>query len=94
MTNYLELSFIFITFVIAKEIKDMTTNNNIDYRKTCKVGQYFYGRHRGSFGVWVYERVWENGASAQFVEDFSSREEARAYVWKMNGWGTPKTPLS
>lgn len=72
----------------------MTNNSNIDYRKTCKVGQYFYGRHRSSFGVWVYVSVWEKGASANFVADFQSREEARIYVWKMNGWGTPKTALS
>lgn len=60
----------------------------------AKVGQYFYGRHRSSFGVWVYDRVWENGSSGQFIADFQSREEARAFVWKMNGWGTPKTTLA
>lgn len=61
----------------------------------AKVGQYFYGRHRSSFGVWVYDYVnEETGASSgQFVGDFRTREEARAYVWKMNGWGTPKTAL-
>lgn len=61
---------------------------------TPKVGQYCYGRHRNCFGVWVYDRVWEGGSSANFVADFQSREEARVYVWKMNGWGTPKTTLS
>lgn len=62
----------------------------------AKVGQYFYGRHRSSFGVWVYDYVnEENGfSSGQFVADFHNREDARAYVWKMNGWGTPKTALA
>ena len=62
----------------------------------AKVGQYFYGRHRSSFGVWVYDYVNnETGSSSgQFVADFKSREDARAYVWKMNGWGTPKTALA
>lgn len=62
----------------------------------AKVGQFFYGRHRSSFGVWCYDYVnVENGsASADFVRDFDTREEARQYVWKMNGWGTPKTALA
>ena len=62
----------------------------------AKVGQYFYGRHRSSFGVWVYDYVnEENGASSgKFVADFQNREDARAYVWKKNGWGTPKTALA
>lgn len=62
----------------------------------AKVGQYFYGRHRSSFGVWVYDFVAADGSasSGQFVGDFRTREEARAYVWKMNGWGTPKTALA
>ena len=72
----------------------MTTNNNTDYRKQYKVGQFFYGRHRSSFGVWVWEYVSETSASGQFIRDFQSREEARAYVWKMNGWGTPKAALA
>ena len=72
-----------------KEDKIMTTNNT---RKE-KVGQYFYGCHRNYYGVWVWDHVWENGASGRFVADFNTREEARAFVWKMNGWGTPKTAL-
>lgn len=66
----------------------------IDYRKTCKVGQYHYGRHRNMIGVWVYDQVSENFTSATFVCDFKTREEARAYVWKMNGWGVPIKPLA
>ena len=60
----------------------------------AKVGMYHYGRHRNMFGVWVYDYVSENGSSARFVEDFRTREEARLFVWKMNGWGIPKTALA
>ena len=62
----------------------------------AKVGQYFYGRHRSSFGVWVYDQVNnETGfSSGQFIADFQTREEARAFVWMKNGWGTPKTALA
>ncbi len=70
------------------------TSTDIDYRKTCKVGQYLYGRHRNMIGVWVYDQVSKDYTSAAFVRDFSSREEARAYVWTMNGWGTPTKPLA
>jgi len=72
----------------------MTTANNIDYRKTFKVGMYHYGRHRSSFGVWVCVCVTKDFASSDFVADFASREAARKYVWEKNGWGTPKTALS
>ena len=60
----------------------------------AKVGQYFYARHRSHFGVWVYDFVSETAASRKHVADFSTREEARSFVWKMNGWGTPKTALA
>lgn len=64
--------------------------------KQAKIGQYFYGRHRNMFGVWVYDYVnTETGAaSGKFVKDFQSREDARDFVWLNNGWGTPKTALA
>ena len=74
--------------------KDKTMNNDIDFRKTYKVGQYHYGRHRRFFGVWVCDSVSKNSASSSFVADFPTREEARLFVWEMNGWGTPKTALA
>ena len=62
----------------------------------AKVGQYFYGRHRNSWGVWIWDYVSEDGTSSSgsFVGDFEYREEARAYVWAMNGWGKPKARLA
>lgn len=60
-----------------------------------KVGQYFYGRHRNKFGVWIYDFVScdSKSSSGSFVCDFREREEARLFVWKMNGWGVPATAL-
>lgn len=72
----------------------MKTNTDIDFRKTFKVGQYHYGCHRNYYGVWVCDYVSQTSSSSSFVADFRSREEARAFVWKMNGWGTPKTALA
>ena len=58
------------------------------------LGQYHYAPHRRNWGVWVWTSVTETGASGTFVKDFQSKEEAREYVWKMNGWGYPKTKLN
>ena len=72
----------------------MAQNNEIDFRKTFKVGQYHYGRHRRQFGVWVCDSVSQHSACCSFGSDFPTREEARQFVWEMNGWGTPKTALA
>ena len=58
------------------------------------LGQYYYAPHRRSFGVWQWTEVSENGACGTFIKDFRSKEEARDYVWQMNGWGTPRTKLN
>jgi len=60
----------------------------------AKVGQYFYQRFRGSYGVFRYNQVTEDSSSASLVGYFSEREEARRYVWEMNGWGVPKRALA
>ena len=58
------------------------------------LGQYYYAPHRRSFGVWQWTEVSETGACGTFIKDFRSKEEAREYVWQMNGWGTPRTKLN
>ena len=58
------------------------------------LGQYYYAPHRRSFGVWQWTSVNENGASGSFVKDFKTKEEAREYVWQMNGWGKPSKRLN
>lgn len=73
-----------------KRNKSMTQNNTLK----AKVGQFFYAKHRSRYGVWVYDFVSDTAASGNHVADFSTREEARAFVWEMNGWGTPKTALA
>lgn len=71
-----------ITFVIE---------NN--YKMKPIEGQYFYARHRNRIGVWKWDKVWDNGASGDFIADFNSREDARVFVWQMNGWGIPEKAL-
>ena len=60
----------------------------------AEVGKYYYALHRRNWGVWVWTSVTETGASGTFVKDFQSKEEAREYVWAMNGWGKPKAKLN
>ena len=56
----------------------------------AQVGQYKFGRHRNWWGIWQYDHVSENGASATFVKDVRSYEEAVREVYRLNGWGEPK----
>ena len=58
------------------------------------LGQYYYSPHRRSWGVWQWDMVSENGATGQFIKDFRTKEEAREFVWKMNGWGKPSKKLN
>ena len=51
----------------------------------AEVGKYYYAPHRRNFGVWQWDWVSEKSASGRFVKDFQSKEEAREYVWAMNG---------
>jgi hypothetical protein len=60
----------------------------------AELGKYYYAPHRNSWGVWQWDWVSETGASGTFIKDFFSKEEARKFVWEMNGWGKPKTKLN
>lgn len=55
-----------------------------------KVGRYYFGRHRRSWGIWQYDMVSETGASARFIKDVLSFEDAVKEIYKLNGWGEPK----
>ena len=57
---------------------------------TAQVGQYKFGRYRNWWGIWQYDHVSENGASATFIKDVRSYEEAVREVYRLNGWGEPK----
>ena len=55
-----------------------------------EVGKYYFGRHRRSWGIWQYDMVSETGASARFIKDVLSFEDAVKEIYKLNGWGEPK----
>ena len=55
-----------------------------------KVGQYKFGRHRNNWGIWQYDMVTDGAASAIFIKDVFTYEEAVREVYRLNGWGEPK----
>ena len=57
----------------------------------AKVGQYFFGREYGIFGIWVYEEVNEKGTRASKVDNACTFEEALRKTYQLNGWAQPKT---
>ena len=90
---YKNLADIDIYCIFALEIRD-----KVDYiiSRIMKavLGQYHYAPHRCYWGVWQWTEVSENGACGTFIKDFRSKEEAREYVWQMNGWGKPSRKLN
>ncbi len=59
--------------------------------KTRKLGEYFFGRHYFSWGIWQVDWVGENGASSgRHIKDVRTYEDAVRETWNLNGWGTPK----
>ena len=82
-----------ICCIFALEIREVI-DNIISRIMRAVLGQYHYAPHRCFWGVWQWTEVTENGASGTFIKDFRSKEEAREYVWQMNGWGKPSKKLN
>lgn len=58
----------------------------------AQVGRYYFGRHYSSWGIWQWDVVDEKGfTSAKHIDDVHSYEEAVKTVYRLNGWGEPKT---
>lgn len=52
-----------------------------------KEGQYYYAPHRRSWGVWKVGKPGPSGARANdFIMDFSTKQDAERFVYKMNGY--------
>jgi len=50
-------------------------------------GQYYYGRHRASYGVWKVGKRGTDGARIdEFIADFPTKIQAEKFVYKCNGW--------
>jgi hypothetical protein len=51
-----------------------------------KVGQFYYAPHRRMWGVWKNHNHGNGCSSGEFIMDFPSKDSARRFVYKMNGW--------
>ena len=56
----------------------------------AKIGQYFFGRHRSLWGIWLYINVTETSSCGAFIKDVLTYEDAVREVYALNGWGKPK----
>ena len=57
----------------------------------AEVGKYKFGRHRNLWGIWQWDSVTKTGTSARFIMVVFSYEEAVREVYRLNGWGEPKS---
>lgn len=49
--------------------------------------RYYYRPHRSSWGVWKEGVLSDGGVRADtFVRDFTTKAEARRFVYERNGW--------
>jgi len=59
--------------------------------KARKLGEYFFGRHYHSWGIWQVDWVGENGGySGKHIKDVNSYEAAVREIFSLNNWGEPK----
>ena len=56
-----------------------------------QLNHYHFGRHRNQWGIWQYTTVTETGSSSTHIMDVDSYGEAVVEVYRLNGWGTPKS---
>ena len=66
---------------ITLKVKDMK----------AEVGRYYFGRHYSIWGIWQWDVVDATFTSANHIKDVQTYEEAVIEVYRLNGWGTPKT---
>ena len=50
------------------------------------MGRYYYAPHRSSWGIWESEQLGNGYFTGKFIKDCFTKEEARAEVYRLNGW--------
>ena len=52
-----------------------------------KNGEYYYSPKGRRWGIWRWKTVeFAKGGFGEFVKDVFTKEEARAEVYRLNGW--------
>lgn len=66
----------------------VSNKSGIDMTRT--IGTYFFGRHRGNWGIWQIESISNGVTMSDHVKDVYSYEDAVRETYRLNGWDTPK----
>lgn len=56
----------------------------------AKVGQFFFKRHHGSWGIFQWDCVEGGFSSASHIKDVFAFDEAVRETYRLNGWNQPK----
>ena len=49
-------------------------------------GQYYYAPHRSVWGIWRSKISNDGIIEGEFIKDCTTRADARAEVYRLNGW--------
>ena len=64
---------------------------NTHYIMKATLNQYHFGRYYNRWGIFQYTHVTPTSNSSDFVKAVLSYEEAVIEVYRLNGWGAPKS---
>ena len=56
-----------------------------------QLDKYHFGRNRNFWGIWQYSEVTLSFVQSRHIKDVCSYDEAVTEVYRLNGWGTPKS---
>ena len=57
---------------------------------TRSVGQYYFGRHRSNWGIYIVTSISNDVTMSAFIKDVFTYEDAVKETYRLNGWGEPK----
>ena len=59
-----------------------------------QLNKYYFGRNRNFWGIWLYGNLTPElpaFVSGKHIKDVRTYEEAVREVYRLNGWGEPKS---
>lgn len=63
--------------------------------KIQKVGQYYFARHRGQWGIWKCTYMNDKGCTTgEFVKHVIRYDDAVRETYELNGWKVPENIIT